>query len=108
MRSIVPKAYFNGEFELPGDKSITHRAVMFNAFADGESVISGALLGEDCLSTCRCMQSLGASVEIRGGNIYVKGTRNFHSGVELDCGNSGTTIRLLTGLLAGADRKSVV
>ena len=102
MRSIQPKAYFSGEFSLPGDKSITHRAIMFNAFACGEATISNALMGEDCLSTCRCMQTLGARVEIDGTTIRVCGTEKFLSNVQLDCGNSGTTIRLLTGLLSGA------
>ncbi len=101
MRSIQPKAYFSGEFSLPGDKSITHRAIMFNAVARGEATISNALMGEDCLSTCRCMQTLGASVEIEGTTIRVKGAEKLLSNVQLDCGNSGTTIRLLTGLLSG-------
>ena len=101
MRSIQPKAYFSGEFSLPGDKSITHRAIMFNAVACGEATILNALMGEDCLSTCRCMQTLGASVEIDGTTIRVKGAEKLLSNVQLDCGNSGTTIRLLTGLLSG-------
>ena len=101
MRSIQPMARFEGEFQLPGDKSITHRAVMLNAAAEGEAIITNALLGEDCLSTCKCMRALGASVEIDGVTLRVRGTTRFCSGVELDCGNSGTTIRLLTGLVSG-------
>ncbi len=101
MRSIQPQAYFSGEFSLPGDKSITHRAVMLNAVACGEATITNALMGEDCLSTCRCMQALGATVKIDGTTIFVKGAEKLSSNVELDCGNSGTTIRLLTGLLSG-------
>ncbi len=101
MQVIKPKKYFEGEFSLPGDKSITHRAVMLNACAEGEAVIENALTGEDCLSTAACMRELGATVRFDGNKIYVKGVSRFESGKRLNCGNSGTTIRLLTGLVAG-------
>lgn len=101
MIAIKNRESFEGEFILPGDKSITHRAVMLNAAASGEAVITGALMGEDCLSTCQCMQSLGAEIKIDGTTVFVKGTEEFCSGVELNCGNSGTTMRLLSGFLAG-------
>jgi len=101
MQRIQPTAYFEGEFDLPGDKSITHRAIMLNSGAQGESVVTNALLGEDCLSTCRCMRSLGAKIDIDGTTLRIKGAPNFVSGKTLDCGNSGTTMRLLTGFVAG-------
>ena len=101
MQRILSREYFEGEFTLPGDKSITHRAVMFNAGAEGEAVISNALMGEDCLSTCSCMRALGAKIDIDGTTLRVKGTPQFFSGRQLNCGNSGTTIRLLTGFVAG-------
>lgn len=101
MKYIPSRQYFEGVFDLPGDKSITHRAVMFNGGANGKSVITNALVGEDCLSTCRCMRALGADVTVDGTTIYVQGVSNFRSGAVLDCGNSGTTIRLLTGFLSG-------
>ena len=101
MRLIKPRATFEGEFSLPGDKSITHRAVMLNAASNGEAVVQNALMGEDCLSTCECMRALGATVQTDGTTIYIKGTPKFLSNVSLNCGNSGTTIRLLTGLVAG-------
>ena len=82
------------------DKSITHRAVMFNAAADGEATVTNALLGGDCRSTIECMRRLGASVTVEGSTVYVRGTSVFKD-AELDAGNSGTTTRLLTGLLAG-------
>lgn len=103
MQMIKPRERFEGEFHLPGDKSITHRAVMFNASAEGEAVITNALTGEDCLSTCACMRALGAEVERDGTNIRVKGVEKFLSGKDLNCGNSGTTIRLLTGLVSGKE-----
>ena len=101
MQRIDSRGYFEGEFSLPGDKSITHRAIMFNAGADGEAVVSNALLGEDCLSTCACMRALGAKVDVDGDTLRVQGVPAFENGKRLDCGNSGTTIRLLTGFLAG-------
>lgn len=101
MRSIKSREYFSGEFSLPGDKSITHRAVMLNSGAEGNAVIENALMGEDCISTCRAMRALGAKVEIDGNTVRIQGTPQFLDGKELDCGNSGTTIRLLTGFIAG-------
>ena len=101
MRSITPIANFEGEFELPGDKSITHRAIMFNSGTEGEATITNALIGEDCLSTCHCMRSLGSKIDVDDTTLRVIGTPYFHRGKELNCGNSGTTIRLLTGFLAG-------
>lgn len=101
MLSIGARDIFEGEFELPGDKSITHRAIMLNSGADGEATITNALMGEDCVSTCRCMRSLGAKIEVDGTTLRVSGTPRFRRGTELNCGNSGTTIRLLTGFVAG-------
>ncbi|MBQ3506760.1 MAG: 3-phosphoshikimate 1-carboxyvinyltransferase, partial [Clostridia bacterium] len=85
---IQSRERFEGEFLLPGDKSITHRAVMLNAAADGEAVITDALMGEDCISTCRCMRALGADIQTDGTTVRVKGAPQFKSGVKLDCGNS--------------------
>ena len=73
---------------------------MFNAAARGKAEITGALLGEDCLSTAACMRALGAKVEVKGGTVFVQGTETFRD-ADLYCGNSGTTMRLLMGLVAG-------
>lgn len=108
MKEIKPRDTFEGEFELPGDKSVTHRAVMFNAGAEGEAVVTHALLSEDCLSTCRCMRALGARIDIDGTTFCVHGTPRFRTGVRLDCGNSGTTMRLLTGFVAGKNIEAVL
>lgn len=101
MQRIQAREYFAGELDLPGDKSITHRAIMLNAGAEGDAVVSNALMGEDCLSTCRCMRALGAKIDVDGTTMRVCGTPRFRRGTELNCGNSGTTIRLLTGYVAG-------
>lgn len=103
MLHIQPREKFEGEFSLPGDKSITHRAVMLNSGANGEAVITNALMGEDCLSTCRCMRALGAKIHADGNTLRVIGSPDFHNETKLDCGNSGTTMRLLTGFAAGKE-----
>ena len=103
MQRIQAREYFEGEFELPGDKSVTHRAVMLNGGAEGEATVTNALMGEDCISTCRCMRALGAKIDVDGTTLRVKGTPHFRRGGMLNCGNSGTTIRLLTGFAAGKE-----
>src|SRR5436190_3739996 len=94
----------NGTIHLPADKSISHRASLLAAIADGTTEIRNYSGSEDCLATLRCVEQLGAKVERDGSTIKVTG-----SGVNglkppstpLDCGNSGTTIRLISGILAG-------
>ena len=108
MRRINGRGYFEGEFDFPGDKSITHRAVILNASADGEAVVTNALMGEDCLATCQCMRALGAKIQADGTNLLIKGTPDFRNGQELNCGNAGTAIRLLTGLTAGKQIDAVL
>ena len=97
---IYPSRTFYGEFSIPGDKSITHRAILFNGAAEGRAVITNALLGEDCLSSAACMRALGADIRIEGDRIVVTGAPAFRD-ADCDCGNSGTTMRLLMGLAAG-------
>ncbi|MDX6767176.1 MAG: 3-phosphoshikimate 1-carboxyvinyltransferase [Candidatus Methylacidiphilales bacterium] len=94
------------EFEMPGDKSMSHRALMMAGFADGETRVSGFLPSEDCLSTLHAMQALGVEIDtISPTEFIIQGRRGkfLASGEPLDCGNSGTTMRLLTGLLSGQD-----
>ncbi len=92
---------------LPGDKSISHRAVLFAALATGESCIRGCSLGEDNLRTIRAVQSLGVGIAQHDTTVIVKsrGRDAFHPpsdvDAKIDCGNSGTTMRLLSGILAG-------
>ena len=93
-----------GEITVPGDKSITHRAIILSALADGESEIIGWLPSEDCKRTLNAVQAMGVSVVEGDGFLQVKGCGLFglkEPGDVIDCGNSGTTLRLLTGLLAG-------
>lgn len=93
-----------GTHRVPGDKSITHRALMLAALAPGTSRLRGALASLDARSTARVLRQLGAGISPlrEGAVISVAGKRRFAApGHSLDCGNSGTTTRLLLGLLAG-------
>ncbi|QCJ43273.1 3-phosphoshikimate 1-carboxyvinyltransferase [Bacillus sp. S3] len=94
----------NGEVTIPGDKSISHRSVMFGSIAYGETKITNFLPGDDCLSTISCFRKLGVSIEESENEIRITGN-GFEGLTEpdaiLDVGNSGTTIRLLMGILAG-------
>jgi 3-phosphoshikimate 1-carboxyvinyltransferase len=88
---------------VPGDKSMSHRSAMFASLAEGRSVITGFLEAEDCLSTVGAMRSLGARIEHTGeGTFVVEGTggRLSQPTGDVDCGNSGTTMRLLSGIIA--------
>jgi 3-phosphoshikimate 1-carboxyvinyltransferase len=84
-----------------GDKSITHRALMLAAIADGSSTLRNALICQDTLSTMRCLEALGAKFQVTGTTIVVTPILTPNSDVTLHCGNSGTTARLLSGLVAG-------
>lgn len=104
IRTVTAPRSLRGTIEIPGDKSISHRAVMFNALADGEARITHFLPGADCRSTIACMRALGVPIDHDGETVVVRGVGL--GGLSepadvLDCGNSGTTLRLLTGLLAG-------
>ena len=95
----------DGEITVPGDKSISHRALILGAIANGESHARGLSPGVDVRSTAACVGALG--VEIDGSTIAGRGLRGLRaSGGPLDCGNSGTTMRLLAGLLAAQDFES--
>ena len=100
-----------GRIDVPGDKSITHRALLLNALAQGGARIRGAGLGGDCRSSIACLQGLGVGVRLEGGQLTLEspGIAGFGEPISpLDCGNSGTTMRLLLGLLAGCGRFAVV
>ena len=96
----------HGELTVPGDKSISHRAVMFGSLAKGTTRITHFLEGADCLSTISCFRKMGIEIENSQGEILVHG-KGLHglsapTGI-LDVGNSGTTTRLISGILAGQD-----
>ena len=100
-----------GTITIPGDKSISHRAVMFGAIAQGKTTIKGFLPGADCLSTIACFKEMGVEISQNGDEVVVNG-----KGLEglqepknvLDVGNSGTTIRLISGILANTSFHSCI
>lgn len=102
--TITPVTGLNGAITVPGDKSISHRSIMLAALAHGTTRIENFLRGEDNFSTMRAFQAMGVTIEDDGSVVTVHGV-GLHGLTEpgdvLDCGNSGTTIRLMTGLLAG-------
>jgi len=103
--TITPSSSLTGNCSVPGDKSISHRAVMFGSVAEGETHIRNFLDGGDCRSTLDVMRGLGVQVDVVTPTELVVHGRGLDGLQEpanvLDCGNSGTTIRLLTGLLVG-------
>jgi 3-phosphoshikimate 1-carboxyvinyltransferase len=109
---IEPARSLRGDISIPGDKSISHRAVMLGALAEGETVIENFLSGEDCLSTIDCFRKLGIVIEGPQGDVvrvYGRGLEGLAEPHDiLDAGNSGTTMRLSLGILAGQQFFSVI
>lgn len=104
MKKILPINHgLRGEFEIPGDKSISHRSIILSSLCNSPVEVTNFLAGADCLSTVACMKSLGVKIECSAEKILVTGN-SLHGLREpeniLDAGNSGTTLRLLMGLLA--------
>ena len=98
---VRPTGPFRGVVEVPGDKSVSHRALLLNALATGSARVRGLLRGEDVLSTLEAVRALGVEVEDDGDEVVVHGTGTLREPHDvIDCGNSGTTMRLLTGILA--------
>ena len=110
-RTIRPASGITGAISLPGDKSISHRYAMLAALSEGRSDLTNYSTGADCASTLACLRTLGVDVVQRGTEVRIQG-----SGAEglvapskpLDAGNSGTTMRLLAGILAGQPFESTI
>lgn len=104
MITLTKTARLRGELTVPGDKSISHRSVMFGSIAKGVTEITGFLQGADCLSTIGCFSAMGVEIRNSGKRVTVhgRGLRGLRQpGHMLDCGNSGTTTRLISGILSG-------
>lgn len=101
---IHPAHALKGEVHIPGDKSISHRSIMFGALAEGLTEVTHFLQGDDCRSTIACFQKSGIDIENKNGRILIHG-KGLHGLQQpdsvLDTGNSGTTIRLISGIFAG-------
>lgn len=105
------KPSLQGHLTIPGDKSVSHRSVMFGAIATGKTTVDGFLLGEDCLSTIDCFRKLGVKIDVDGTNVTIEsaGMEAWQEPSEvLYTGNSGTTTRLMLGILAGSNVHSVM
>lgn len=102
---VRPARRLSGRVSVPGDKSISHRAALFGALASGRTEITGFLEGEDCLATLKAVRALGAEVTRKGPGHYLVDGAGVNGLSEpdnvIDCGNSGTSARLLVGVLAG-------
>ncbi len=102
-----PKA-LKGEIELPGDKSISHRSLIFGSIAEGQTIIHNFLKSEDCFATIDCLKKLGVEIEEKENKVIIKGSNFKESEDILDCKNSGTTMRLLSGILSAKPFYSVL
>ena len=102
---ISPGGALRGRLRVPGDKSISHRAIMLGALADGETHVSGFLEGEDSLATLAAFRAMGVTIQgPEAGRVLIQGVGREGlraPSAPLDLGNSGTSMRLLSGLLAG-------
>jgi 3-phosphoshikimate 1-carboxyvinyltransferase len=109
--TIQPASSVKGEIVVPGDKSISHRSVMLGAIANGITTVRGFLRGEDNMATMGAFRAMGVRIEDDGETVAIHG-QGLHGLKEptdiIDCGNSGTSIRLLAGLLAGQSFFSVI
>ena len=109
---VIEKAnHISGKIRVPGDKSISHRAVMLAAIGKGKTVVEGFLNGQDCLSTINCFRAMGIEIKQQAQRVEIEG-RGLMGLQEpknmLDAGNSGTTMRLLAGILAGQNFFSIL
>lgn len=102
---VYPRQRWSASIDIPGDKSLSHRSLLFGALATGTSRVNNLLTGEDCLSTMRCLEQMGVAFDRISCDSYLVKGNGFEGFVEptdiLDAGNSGTTIRLMSGILAG-------
>ena len=102
---------FSGEVTVPGDKSISHRSIMLGSLAKGDTEVYGFLQGADCLSSIECFRKMGVDIENKGDIVIIqgRGLRGLTAPSDtLDVGNSGTTTRLMSGILAAQDFPSRV
>ncbi|MGF9977973.1 3-phosphoshikimate 1-carboxyvinyltransferase [Viridibacillus arvi] len=105
------KPTLRGKITVPGDKSVSHRSIMFGGIAKGRTTVSGFLLGDDCLNTIACFRKLGVQIELDGTNVVIEsnGMETWQEPTDvLYTGNSGTTTRLMLGLLAGSNVHTVL
>ena len=111
VKQITPVTNLQGEIDIPGDKSISHRSIMFGSIAQGTTEVTHFLEGADCLSTIDCFRKMGIEIEKKDKRILVRGNglRGLKAPIEtLNVGNSGTTTRLISGILSGQNFTSIL
>ncbi|MCD6567424.1 MAG: 3-phosphoshikimate 1-carboxyvinyltransferase [Dehalococcoidia bacterium] len=114
VKKVTPPTHLEGEITLPGDKSISHRAVIFNGLASGQAEVSNFAPGRDCLSTVNCLRNMGVKIQRKGtppsSHLLISGTSGEFQEAQnvLNAGNSATTMRLLAGLLSGQPVLSII
>ncbi len=106
--TVGPGAPLRGVLRMPPDKSMSHRAAILGAIARGSTRVAGFLRADDCLATLRCLRSLGVPIQETPEGLVIDGSRLAEPEDVLDVGNSGTTIRLLAGVLAGQSFHSIL
>ncbi|MCI0351501.1 MAG: 3-phosphoshikimate 1-carboxyvinyltransferase, partial [Acidobacteriales bacterium] len=107
---IAPAKNIGGSLRMAGDKSISHRYAMLAAMAEGETRLANFSNGADCASTLQCLRQLGVSIR-KGAEdaLVIQGSRSMQApATALDCGNSGSTMRMLAGILAGQEFESIL
>ena len=111
MKRLSSATHFRGEFVVPGDKSISHRLALFGALAFGETRIENFSSAADCASTLECLRGLGVAVAREGNSVRIQGTGPVGMrapSAPLDAGNSGSTLRMLAGVVAGRPFRTVL
>ena len=111
VKQITPVTNLQGEIDIPGDKSISHRSIMFGSIAQGTTEVTHFLEGADCLSTIDCFRKMGIEIEKKDKRILVRGNglRGLKAPIEtLNVGNSGTTTRLISGILSGQNFTTIL
>jgi 3-phosphoshikimate 1-carboxyvinyltransferase len=111
MQRLSPARHFRGQFVVPGDKSISHRLALFGALAEGETRIGNFSSAADCASTLECLRGLGVAVARQGNAVQIQGAGP--GGMKapsapLDAGNSGSTLRMLAGVVAGRPFRTII
>ncbi|MBO4262759.1 MAG: 3-phosphoshikimate 1-carboxyvinyltransferase [Clostridia bacterium] len=105
---ITPRGELYGVFTAPSDRSVTQRAIILGSIAKGKTYVVRPLICSDTLATVNCARKIGAKVKIKDDIIEIKGVKTIRSGIKLDCGNSGSTMRLMCGVAAGSGINAVL
>ncbi|UCE25155.1 MAG: 3-phosphoshikimate 1-carboxyvinyltransferase [Candidatus Zixiibacteriota bacterium] len=109
-KELFPSKNIGGVISVPGDKSITHRAILLSVLSEGEITVKNYADNSDCRASIKAVETLGVKVEIRGSELTLipPDTLSLEDGTVIDCGNSATTARLLSGIIAGSNLTATI